>query len=52
MRSPSFGEHVTSPVFFNNQDKLIVTVDKGFATAEPDYDYWVISADGKERERI
>ncbi|WP_449354932.1 TolB family protein [Virgibacillus natechei] len=48
----SFGEHVTSPVFFNNQDKLIVTVDKGFATAEPDYDYWVISADGKERERI
>ncbi|UJL46204.1 PD40 domain-containing protein [Virgibacillus sp. NKC19-16] len=48
----SFGEHVTSPVFFNHQDKLIVTVDKGFATSVPDYDYWVISADGDERERI
>ncbi|WP_152658433.1 PD40 domain-containing protein [Oceanobacillus sp. CFH 90083] len=48
----SFGEHVTSPVFFNNQDKLIVTVDKGFATLEPDYSYWVISTDGEERQRI
>lgn len=48
----SFGEHVTSPVFFNHQDKLIVMVDKGFATDNPDYSYWVISADGEERERI
>lgn len=48
----SFGEHVTKPVFFNNQNKLVVTVDKGFASSEPDYSYWVISADGEERERI
>ncbi|MEK4298682.1 hypothetical protein MKY30_04550 [Oceanobacillus sp. FSL W8-0428] len=48
----SFGEHVTKPVFFNHQDKLIVTVDKAFATSEPDYSYWVINADGEGRERI
>lgn len=48
----SFSEHVTKPVFFHNQDKLIVTVDKAFATSEPDYSYWVISADSEERERI
>ncbi|MBY7144922.1 PD40 domain-containing protein [Virgibacillus sp. NKC19-3] len=48
----SFGEHVTSPVFFHHQDKLVVTVDKGFATSEPDYSYWVIRADGTARERI
>lgn len=38
--------------FFNHQDKLIVTVDKAFATSEPDYSYWVINADGEGRERI
>ncbi|GGP10204.1 TolB family protein [Oceanobacillus neutriphilus] len=49
----SFGEHVTKPVFFNHQDKLIVTVDKAFATSsEPDYSYWVVNADGEGRERI
>lgn len=48
----SFGEHVTKPVFFNNKDNLIITLDKAFASSEPDYSYWVISADGEERERI
>ncbi|TFJ92667.1 TolB family protein [Lentibacillus salicampi] len=48
----SFYEHVASPVFFHNEDKLIVTVDKNFAGAEPDNSYWQITADGKERKRV
>ncbi|WP_040977957.1 TolB family protein [Oceanobacillus jeddahense] len=48
----SFGEHVAKPVFFNHQDKLIVTVDKAFATSESDYSYWVVHANDEGRERI
>ncbi|WP_010529172.1 TolB family protein [Lentibacillus jeotgali] len=48
----SFHEHVSSPVFFHKQDKLIVTINKNFAGADPEYSYWQISADGEERNRI
>lgn len=44
----SFNEHVTSPVFFNHQDKLLVTVDENFAGAEPANDYWIIDLDKED----
>ncbi|WP_174613004.1 PD40 domain-containing protein [Virgibacillus ihumii] len=48
----SFREHVTSPVFFHNKDKLIVTVNKNFAGRNPEYSYWQISIDGEERDKV
>ncbi|RYG74184.1 hypothetical protein EU245_02930 [Lentibacillus lipolyticus] len=48
----SFYEHVTSPVFFHSEDKLMVTVDTNFARINPDYSYWKISAGGEERKRV
>ncbi|QKY71031.1 PD40 domain-containing protein [Lentibacillus sp. CBA3610] len=48
----SFYEYVSDPVFLHEQEKLIVTVDKNFAGADPDYSYWQISADGEERNRV
>ncbi|GAA0430753.1 hypothetical protein GCM10008983_03980 [Lentibacillus halophilus] len=48
----SFYEHVTNPVFFHNQDKLIVTVDNNFAGGEPDNSYWQVSMDSEERHRV
>lgn len=46
----SFNEHVTSPVFFNHQNKLLVTVDKNFAAGDPEYSYWVIDIDEDSRQ--
>lgn len=48
----NFHENVTSPVYFHSEDKLIVTVDKNFAGAEPDYSYWIIGADGETQNRV
>ncbi|MFD1360960.1 TolB family protein [Lentibacillus salinarum] len=48
----SFHEHVTSPVFFHNQEMLMVTVDKNFSGSDPDYSYWQISTDGEGRNRV
>lgn len=44
----SFNEHVTSPVFFNHQNKLLVTVDENFAGAEPANGYWIIDLDKED----
>ncbi|SFE18085.1 TolB protein [Lentibacillus persicus] len=48
----NFHEHVTSPVYFHNADKLIVTINKNFAGADPEYSYWAISADGERQDRL
>ncbi|WP_197061433.1 PD40 domain-containing protein [Halobacillus sp. BBL2006] len=47
-----FKEHVTEPVFFPNGKELLVTVDQNFAGRRPDYEYWRISTDGKDRKEI
>lgn len=46
----SFYDHVTSPLFFNHKEQLLVTVDKNFAGEEPDYGYWIIDL-GQENSR-
>ncbi|TMN22441.1 TolB family protein [Lentibacillus cibarius] len=48
----SFYEHVTSPTFFHNENKLIVTVDKNFAGRDPEYSYWQIRMDSEKRKRV
>src|SRR5690625_706726 len=49
----SLNEHVTSPVFFNHQNNLLVTVDENFAGAEPANGYWITALDKEDsRQRI
>lgn len=47
----SFQKHVTSPILFSHQDKLLVTVDKNFAGDEPAYGYWVVDIDESDRRQ-
>ncbi|GGJ96140.1 hypothetical protein GCM10007063_18250 [Lentibacillus kapialis] len=48
----TFHEHVANSIFFHNEDKLVVTVDKNFTGADADNSYWQISADGEEHKRV
>jgi TolB protein len=48
----NFREHVTEPVFFHHNEKLIVTVDQQFAQQEPNYQYWEVSLDGQKQKRL
>jgi|SRR5690625_291077 len=48
----NFREHITEPVFFNEGDKLIVTIDQQFAQRDPDHQYWKVNLDGTEERRL
>ncbi|MFC0522932.1 TolB family protein [Pontibacillus salicampi] len=47
-----FHSNASSPAFFPNGDELLITVNENFAKGDPEYEYWKISKDGKERQRI
>ncbi|MCP3033080.1 hypothetical protein LF817_17280 [Halobacillus sp. A1] len=48
----NFHEHVSEPVFYPDGNDLLVSVDRNFAGRDPDYEYWKVSGDGKERKEI
>ncbi|RWZ58657.1 hypothetical protein EQV77_06735 [Halobacillus fulvus] len=44
----NFHEYAGNPVFFHNDDRLLVSIDWNFAGGEPDYEYWIINGDDRK----
>ena len=48
----NFADYAGEPLFFQNSNKLFITVDRNFAGRQPDYEYWVVERDGSNRKEV
>ena len=48
----NFQKYASSPVFFHNSARLVITLDKNFGGREPDREYWIIDQQTKDRKEI
>ncbi|QAS52041.1 PD40 domain-containing protein [Halobacillus litoralis] len=48
----NFSDYAGKPLFFQESNKLFITVDRNFAGRQPDYEYWVVERDGTNRKQV
>lgn len=45
-------DYASNPLFFQNSQQLLITVDRNFAGRQPDYEYWIVERDGSNKKEI